>query len=136
MREAVDKLGVSIINALIVIVATFPFLLFFGFDLRYRIVVGVAFFLYQIIIALTPSKRSVGMIVLKSEWSKRYSLANHLTFAVLYSLSFATALIWLFFPFDLLILNLIVVQLPMVLTTGYTLHGYLSGQMVGHRLRQ
>lgn len=132
MRGAIKKLSVSIVNVFVVVILTLPFLGLFGFDLRYRITVGVAFLVYQLIIALTPSKRSLGMIVMKSYWSKKYSLVNHLTFAVLYSMSFATALFWIKFPFDLLLFNLLLIQLPMVLKTGYTVHGYLSGRMVGH----
>lgn len=87
------------------------------------------------IVALTPSRRSLGMRFLGIEWAKEYPIKNHITFACLYSLSFATIIVWIVFPFDLLLINLLFVQLPMVLRTGYTLHGFLSGKMYGVRSR-
>jgi hypothetical protein len=71
---------------------------------------------------------------LNTKWKKEYSLKNHIIFSFLYTLSFSTIVIWIFFPFDLLIFNLLFVQLPSVLISGYTLHGYLSGKMVSSKI--
>lgn len=71
------------------------------------------------------------MRLLKIRWAKDYPLKERLIFAILYTASFATVVVWLFFPFDLLVFNLLFIQLPMVLATGYTLHGFLSGRMYG-----
>lgn len=54
-------------------------------------------------------------------------------YTFLYSLSFSTIVIWIFYPFDLLLFNLLFIQLPTVLLTGTTLHGYLSGRMSEYR---
>ena len=70
---------------------------------------------------------------LRIDWAKDYPIKNHIIFALLYSLSFATAVTWIVFPFDVLLVNLLCIQLPMVLKTGYTLHGYLAGKMYGIR---
>jgi hypothetical protein len=128
--NAIDKLLVSAINTIIVIFFTLPFI-FLKTNVDIRYIFLIIFFLYQIIIICTKSRRSIGMRVLKIYWNKDYTLVNHITFAVLYTLSFSTTIIWIAIPFDLLILNLLFIQLPFVCFTGYTLHGFLSGKMKG-----
>jgi hypothetical protein len=125
--NALDKLLVSIINFAIVAIPTVPFW-FIG---HWRVALVGFFLAYQIIIAFTKTGRSVGMRLLKIRWAKDYPLKERLIFAILYTASFATVVVWLFFPFDLLVFNLLFIQLPMVLATGYTLHGFLSGRMYG-----
>ena len=70
------------------------------------------------------------MRIINAEWEDEYSLKRKLLYSFLYTLSFSTFLIWIWFPFDLLILNLLLLQLPFVLITGRTVHGYFAG-MVG-----
>lgn len=129
--NALQKLVVSIINTFIVFVFSIPFLLWFGFSFEYRFILVLLFFCYQLAILFFPSKRSVGAILTHTVWMKDYPLKNHLIYAFLYSLSFSTLVIWVIFPFDLLLINLLLIQLPFVMRTGYTLHGFLSGKMVG-----
>lgn len=127
------KLAKTINNTCFVFLVSLPFLLYFGFDWRYKIAVIMIFFIYQFIVALSPTHRDLGDLITKTHWVKSYPTKNHVVFAFLYTASFSTALIWLYFPFDVLLTNLLFIQLPFVLTTGYTLHGYLSGKMVGTR---
>jgi len=122
-----DKLLVSIINLVIVAVPTIPFW-FIGY---WQIALVSFFLIYQVIIALTKTGQSVGMRLLKIRWAKNYPMRNRLIFAILYTASFSTVAIWVFFPLDLLVFNLLFIQLPMILATGYTLHGFLSGEMYG-----
>jgi len=124
---ALDKFLVSVINLAIVIIPTIPFW-FIGY---WQIALVVFFLTYQVVVAFTKTGQSVGMRLLNIRWAKDYPIRNRLIFAVLYSASFATIVIWIFFPFDLIIFNLLLIQLPMVLVTGYTLHGFLSGKMYG-----
>ena len=126
---ALDKLLVSVINTALVFVISSPFLLL----PQWRYIFVGLFLVYQVMTALSKSGRGIGQRLLHVYWAKDYSLKNRLIFAVLYSASFSTILVWVFFPFDLLLFNLICVQLPMVYFTGYTLHGYLSGKMYGVR---
>jgi hypothetical protein len=130
--NSLDKLSVSIINLIVVLIPTIPFW-FIG---SWRLALVVIFMIYQIAVVFTRTRQSIGMKLLGIRWAKNYSLKDHLIFAILYSASFATIVIWIFFPFDLLIFNLLFIQLPMVLTTGYTLHGYLSGKMYGVKERK
>ena len=126
---AFDKLAVSAINLAPCVIVT----LLLAKYVDWRTVLAGSFLIYQLIIAITPTKRSLGMRILNIKWAKQYSVKSHIIFAILYSVSFATAVVWVVFPFDLLLINLLCVQLPMVLKTGYTLHGYLSGKMYGVR---
>ena len=128
--SAIDKLLVSIINTVVVgIIALF---LKFLLDIQYKYILLCVFYLYQLIIIIaTKDKRSIGQNMLKIYWAEKYSFLNHFVFATFYSLSFATIIVWIIFPFDLLLVNLILIQYPMVHFTGYTLHGYLSGKMKG-----
>jgi hypothetical protein len=73
------------------------------------------------------------MIILGIYWKEDYPKKNQIIYAFLYTLSFSTIVIWVFFPFDLLLVNLFLVQLPFVLITGTTAHGYLSGKMSGYK---
>ena len=127
------KLVKSIINTCYALLLSLPFFLFFGFDWRYKIAVISIFFVNQLIAALSPNHRDLGDLVTKTYWAKSYPTKYHIVFALLYTASFSTAFIWLYFPFDILLINLLFIQLPFVLKTGYTLHGYLSGKIVGTR---
>lgn len=129
------KLANSAVNVSFVFLLSIPLLLAFGFaSIEYKVAVVLLFLTYQLIVAFSPRKIDFGDFVTRTRWIQQYPLRNHVTFAILYSLSFATTFIWIFFPFDLLLCNLLLIQLPIVSTTGHTLHGYLSGKMAGTRV--
>jgi hypothetical protein len=73
------------------------------------------------------------MIILNIDWKEQYPFKQQIFYVFLYSLSFSTIVVWVFFPFDLLLFNLLCIQLPTVLLTGTTLHGHLSGRMSGYK---
>lgn len=128
------KLANSIVNVSFVFLVSLPLLFTLGADtIEYKISVALIFLAYQLTVAITPDKVDFGDLATKTRWIKKYPLRNHIVFAVLYSLSFSTVFIWVFFPFDLLLCNLLLIQLPVVVMTGHTLHGYLSGKMAGTR---
>lgn len=129
--NAWQKLLVSVINTIFVATISLPFLLWVGFSIEYRIILVLIFLAYQLIVVLLPGRRTIGAVLTHSYWIKEYSITNHVIYAFLYSLSFATLVIWILVPFDLFVINMLLVQLPMIQRTGYTLHGYLSGKMVG-----
>lgn len=125
-----EKLLTSFVNVALI----FPFLLpcfVLGLPLIWIKLVSVALFFLENLLAIAfHDYRLPGMIVQKTHWKRHYSLAQQLIHAVLYTLSFATALFWIAFPGDLLLFNLLVLQLPCVLLTKTTLHGLLAGNMV------
>ena len=86
-------------------------------------------FVYQIAIIVFNENISIGMIITKTSWKNNYPLHNQFVHAILYTASFSTLLFWIYFPFDLFLINMLFIQLPSILLTGATLHGYLSGKM-------
>ena len=131
--NTIQKLSVSIINTIFVVLLSLPFYLIYDFTTTYKIILVLLFFLYNLSFIFLTKNRCLGMIILKINWKEEYSLKQQLLYVFLYSLSFSTIVIWIFFPFDLLIFNLLLIQLPCVLITGTTLHGYLSGKMSGYK---
>ena len=122
------------LNSLISVVAAFilflPILLLFDMELLFKKLIFILFlFIYQIIIILFNKNISLGMIITKTRWKEEYPLLNQFIHAVLYTLSFSTLLFWIYFPFDLFLVNILLIQLPSILLTGSTLHGYLAGKM-------
>ena len=131
--NALEKLMVSVINTFFVVLISVPFYYIYGFNLKYRIILILFFLFYNLLFIFMSKNRCLGMILLKIYWRKDYPLLNQLVYAFLYTTSFSTIVIWIFFPFDLLLVNLLFLQLPCVLITGTTLHGYLSGKMIGYK---
>ena len=125
--NAIEKLIPSILNAIIAFGLSTPFLILFGPTLFWRISVIIIFGLYESYVFTFQKDRCFGMKIMDTYWRKHYTYRQHFLYNIFYVLSFATVLIYIWFPFDLLIFNLLCIQLPMVLITGTTLHGYLSG---------
>lgn len=131
--NALQKLSVSVINTFFVILLSLPFYFLFSFSTTYKVILVLIFFLYNLSFIFLTKNRCLGMIILGIKWKEDYPIKQQILYTFLYSLSFSTIVIWIFFPFDLLIFNLLFIQLPSVLLTGSTLHGYLSGRMSGYK---
>lgn len=131
MRETkyYEKLSMSAINVLIALIAYIPFHFIYEDWTSRKICLVLLFFLYNLVVLIFNKNRCVGMIVFSSYYSTKVVFWKHLVYVILYSLSFATLLIWVFFPFDIFLFNLFFIQLPVVRLTGTTLHGYLSGKI-------
>jgi len=125
-----EKLLNSTINAVVALVFSLPVFFFSLSVVQLKLAVVAVFFLENLEAILFHSYRLPGMRVLGTRWKAPYSTIQQLVHALLYSLSFASLLFWVWFPGDLLIINLLCLQLPCVLTTGTTLHGLLAGKMV------
>ncbi len=131
--NALQKLSVSIINVFFVLLLSIPFYLIYGFGNEYKIALVVIFLVYNLVFIFTTKNRCLGMIFLNIYWKEEYPFKNQVIYVFLYTLSFSTAVIWIFFPFDLLLINLLFIQFPFVLKTGTTAHGYFSGKMSGYK---
>jgi len=131
--HALQKLSVSIINTIFVVLLSLPFYFLFGFSTTYKVILVLIFFLYNLSFIFLTKNRCLGMIILHFHWKKVYPIKQQVLYVFLYTLSFSTIVIWILFPFDLLIFNLLFIQLPTVLLTGSTLHGYLCGRMSGYK---
>jgi len=123
-----EKLVPSLINAVVVLVISLPFLLLWSFGLKWKIAVIAIFFVYNLGFAIFNENRCLGMIIAKTSWQKKFSLFQKLVYTILYTLSFSTIFFWVFFPFDLLLANLLLLQLPLILLRQTTLHAFLSGK--------
>jgi hypothetical protein len=128
--NAAEKLLTSLINALVAVLASLPFLLL-DLSLReYQCLLLALFLIENLVAALWGDHRLPGMRLQGTVWQRPYPLPQRLLHALLYSASFATAVFWIWFPGDLLVVNLLLIQLPCVRLTGTTLHGWLAGDMV------
>ncbi len=67
------------------------------------------------------------MILFNTHYEARKLPIEKVVYIMLYTASFSTILFYIWVPFDLLVFNLLILQLPCILLTGTTLHGFLSG---------
>jgi hypothetical protein len=132
MRETnfIEKLLASIVNVIISGIVFFPFLFINTSWFAKKIIFIVIFLIYNTIILLFNKNRCVGMICLRMRWKESYPFVSQIIYIILYTFSFSTLLFWIYFPFDLFILNMALLQVPAVILKKTTLHGYLSGNMI------
>ncbi len=131
LTTAAEKLLNSAINAGIAFLLFSPFWFLTEFTpLTKKVILIFFFFTLKLILIFWFNNRSPGMVITKTFWKKSYPWYNQLLHAALYTLSFSTMLFWIYFPFDIVLGNILLIQLPTVLKTGTTLHGYLAGKMV------
>ena len=125
-----QKLAASVINIFIVVLFSSP-LIFIQMSVidKKLIVIGI-FFLYTLIFLIANYNRDLGMILVGTIWKKQYPWYQHLVYNIFYTLSFATIFFWIKYPFDILAINLLVLQLPTIILTGTTFHGFIAGNMV------
>ncbi|RJQ29131.1 hypothetical protein C4565_02605 [Candidatus Parcubacteria bacterium] len=121
-----EKLFSSVINGGIALIVSTPFFMYWGFSLYWKWSVVLSFFLYELVCYATSGHRDIGMMVVNSHWHNSPSFFRYLVYNIFYTLSFATIFIYLSVPLDLLLFNLIVIQLPSIIFTGTTFHGFLA----------
>jgi len=124
-----DKLLASIINVFFVLIIFIP--LSFLVNINWKLLLILIFFTYNLIFLLFNNNRCLGMVILGFRWKEDYPFLNQFLFIVLYTLSFSTLLFYFYFPLDLFLINMFLLQLPMVVIKKTTLHGFLAGKMLG-----
>ena len=124
-----QKLAASLINFLLAGVLSLPIFFLFDSVTLWKISLIIIFFLDSFLFMLLNKNRDLGMIIVKTYWQKQYSIKQQILYNCLYTVSFSTLFVWVIFPFDIFLINLLLVQLPFVMITGTTAHGYLSGKM-------
>jgi hypothetical protein len=132
MKETnfIEKLLASIINVFVVGIVFFPFV-FLDINWFTKKLILIAIFLfYNVFFLIFNKNRCIGMICLRTKWKENYPIINQVIYILLYTLSFSTLLFHIYFLFDLFLINMIFLQLPMVILKKTTLHGYLSGNMI------
>ncbi len=124
--HALEKVLPSLLNAIFVFGLATPILIFFGPYLIWKWSVVIIFGLYEFAMYTLFKDRCLGMKIMDTYYAGRFSKRQHLLYSILYTLSFSTVLISAWFPLDLLLFNIFCVQLPCVLITGTTVHGFMS----------
>ncbi len=125
------KLLTSFINCLTALVMAVPLFIYLKPDIRSAVWILIyMFFIHNTIPLFFKERRDIGMVIMGTYWQKKYSFGQHVVYNILYTLSFATLFFYKFFPLDIFLINIFFVQLPCILLTGATLHGFLSGKMV------
>lgn len=124
---AYEKIAASFINALFAFGMATPFLIWWGPTLAWKVSVVVLFGLYEAFVFFVHKDRCFGMQLLSMYHKYPFRKRDHILYCIFYALSFATCLVYIWFPFDLLLFNIFFIQLPVVMMTGTTLHGWLSG---------
>jgi len=124
-----EKILPSLINLAAVVLLSIPVVWNQTDIVTKKIYIIFIFFSYNLLFLFFNKNRCLGMMIVGTYWEKDYPLKNKLLWLILYTLSFSTLFFWLFFPFDLFVINLLFLQLPTILTKRTTLHGFLSGQM-------
>lgn len=124
--SAFYKLVTSVINVFLTFIPTVPALLYYGIGTEWKLVWIAIFFVYNFLCEVVFG-RCVGMMILGTSYKVRGVFLDKILYVSLYTASFSTLLFNVCFPFDILLVNLLLVQLPCVLFTGTTLHGLLSG---------
>lgn len=125
--SAIEKSLASILNVLIVGIIYLPF---HFTSLKSPSIFIIFFFIYNIFVLVFNKNRCIGMVITKTYWAKKYSFISHSIYTILYTISFSTIFIWIYFPFDIFILNLVFLQLPFIFFTKTTVHGFFSGNLV------
>jgi len=127
--NAIYKLLPSLINISLTFILSSPSFILSGFGLIWKLSWIAIFLVYNLIFELSYKKRDPGMILVKTYYDHERTIAQKLLYACLYTLSFSTLIFYIWFPFDLLLINLVVIQLPFILKFGNTFHGFLSGNV-------
>lgn len=123
-----EKFSASFINAVIVFVLSVPFYIILKDITQWKIATIGLFFLYNLYFYLLHNNRCLGMNVIDTHWSRKYSVSIELAYILLYTLSFSTLFIWVFLPFDMFLINMLL-QTICIKYTGTTIHGMLCGGM-------
>jgi hypothetical protein len=120
-----EKLIPTLINCVVVFGISLYFI-----NLPYAtwaLITVVLFLFYNLFFLFFNKNICLGMILMGTRWKKRVSFHNELLYVFLYTLSFSTIFMKIWFPLDVLLINLIFLQLPTILVTGTTFHGFVSG---------
>jgi hypothetical protein len=122
------KLLPSLINVGITFLIALPFYFIFTDKLWWKYIWILVFLVYNLVFEIIFN-RCPGMMLVGSHYNQNRNLGQKILYVILYSLSFSTLLFRLWFPFDLFLINLLLIQLPFILITKTTFHGYLSGKI-------
>jgi len=123
-----EKLIPSLINASTALILSIPFYLYWGLNIKWKLIAILIFYIMQVLDTHENIKfRCFGMRIFGTVWEKNYSRLQRNVYSILYTLNFSTLFFHIYFPFDLFLANMLLLQLPSVLISKTTFHGLLAG---------
>jgi hypothetical protein len=129
LSSIIQKIVASLINGGFIFLITLPIGLANKFSTGWKFSFIIIFYIYEALCGFIKGKRDIGMIIESTHWEQEPSLVRYLFYNIFYSLSFGSMLFYFKYPFDLLIINLIVLQLPSYLIFKKTFHGLLTNMV-------
>lgn len=128
-NKPLEKLRNSIIHLLILVALFSPIFLFTKDPVTLKVLFVLFVFISQLFFVLLNNGRTFSHMIFKTYHKESYKIWQYFVWSIFYSLSVSTILFWVFFPFDLLILNLLI-QYIVYVKTGTTTHQLLAGKMI------
>ena len=122
-----QKYSPPIFNAMIIIGIGIVFAPFQ--PLPPKIFMIILFVVYNLGCLLLNKNRDLGMAMVGAYWKENYNRAQQLFYIILYTLSFTSIFFHLFFPFDLLLFNIVLLQVPSLFYGGMYFPNLLAGKM-------
>lgn len=89
----------------------------------------ILFFVYNLGCMLLNKNRDFGMAMVGAYWKQEYNKVQQLFYILLYTLSFTSIFFHIFFPFDLLLFNIVLLQVPSLFYGGMYFPNYVAGKM-------
>lgn len=128
-NSPLQKLTTSAINVTITLAIYSPLHFLIQSTLNKKLLIITIFFLTHQLFIFTKTKRCIGMRFTKTKYKTIPTSFQYTIYSILYTASFATLLFHIYFPLDIFLANMLLIQLPTIILTGTTLHGYLSGNI-------
>ncbi|MGA2666990.1 MAG: hypothetical protein ABSE91_02775 [Patescibacteria group bacterium] len=94
-----------------------------------KLFIILLFLLYNLGCFFLNKNRDIGMAMVGAYWKQQYPKPQQILYIALYTLSFASIFYHIFFPFDLLLFNIVLLQVPTLLFSGMTFPAFLAGRM-------
>jgi hypothetical protein len=124
-----QKLIISAINVIIVLAVYSPLHFLIQSTLNKKLLIVAIFFITHQLFILTKTKHCIGMRLMKTKYKTIPTNLQYTIYSTLYTASFTTLLFHIYFPLDIFLVNMLLIQLPTIILTGTTFHGYLSGNI-------
>ncbi len=123
-----EKIIASLVNIGVCFILSLPILIVYRSRVQWQIAFVVAAGIYQVIVATILRDRCLGLRAIKARWEQeRYPTRRRIIFHTLYFLHDASVAVWIFFPFDIFLANILILQLPLLLIANSTFQNWTSG---------
>jgi Zn-dependent protease with chaperone function len=128
LQTLLIKLLPSISNVIIAYVGALSVNVMLGDIFTFKMLL-IGIFFFHVYFCELMFGRCIGMMVCNTRYEQIRTPLQEFVYISLYTLSFSTLLFSMWFPLDVFMINILVLQLPFILFTKNTLHGFLSGNI-------